>query len=256
MSREITIASLANGDVERAIEIMSQGADPTIFPYLIHSCFGYAEYVKSILRLPVECRDTFFFGAYDQDQLLGFSEWRRLGGVFLLSELFIAADARSGGIGKQLFEHGRELAIKHNAFVIELDVFMMNHEAREWYQRLGFIERHQTSWILEGAAHRAKAVIPQGYMVKNFCTAAACQKVYGFSNLEIESGSTKYSIGRLGDRYFRITTMENLYDKQLLSVLRHLDPDRRIVGSIKNLVCCMPDNFHFITKSIRMHHPL
>jgi len=58
--------------------------------------------------------------------------------MVMLSELFIAADARSRRIGKQLFEQGKELAIKRNAFVIELDVFMMNHEAREWYQRLGF----------------------------------------------------------------------------------------------------------------------
>jgi GNAT superfamily N-acetyltransferase len=250
MTLPITIKSLQVNDVDHLKGIIEQGVNKKTYLYTIYSCHGYLEYVKRLLCVPKNNQDIFFIGAYTGRDLVSVAEWRIIDKSFFLNRIFVREDFRRQGIGEQLFEYGKQMAITKHADIISLHVFEDNLPAITWYKRMGFLEKSQLFWLV-GTNHGSPNDGMSGnYQIEDYELAEQNHKDYGFSSFKILIGNAKYNVGRLGDYYFRLTNINALLDNQLLSVLKHLDARRLLLAIVPSDPCV--NGLDLITKSIQL----
>lgn len=108
------------------------------------------------LRLSVP--DTNLFVATDRHSLIGYAAltfdyalWR--GKTFgHLDCLFVCADARGGGVGKQLFGHVARYAQSRGADRLEWQTPSWNHDAARFYEREGAVATSKLRFHIDWSA--------------------------------------------------------------------------------------------------------
>jgi len=112
---------------------------------------------------------------------------------------------------------------------ISLDVFDDNAQALKWYGRLGFQIR-QTSELIE----IMPPMTPSEWRayLSDLPQADLCQERFGFSRFNLVTVQRTWSIGRIGDGWFRLDDAAALGDASVFAALRALDPRRRIFAAV------------------------
>ncbi|WP_164821433.1 GNAT family N-acetyltransferase [Paenibacillus koleovorans] len=248
-------------DVDHACSMLRQAMPEKEYTRTIFACDGYNEYLRASCRCG-ERSSTHLIGAYIEDRLVGFAEWRRLDQMVVLNNLMVETDFRSRGVGGRLVAYGEELARKDGVRTMALDVFSWNESAYAWYLRLGFEEAGRTYWY-EGALRTGEeslepldpAAAASPCIIDEYPIAEAHHAAYGFSSLKLRTPSGTVQIGRLGNKLFRIQAKGRDWDEggRLLYYLAELDADRDV------LLLTPEPNLHLaesglvlITESIRM----
>lgn len=223
ISINIDISCLKPSDSKILGEIIREGMPENIFSLSISSCHGYDSFISSLLEAP-NYSSTSFYGAYINNKLVGFVEWRKMGDVLFWNNIYILPGYRSYGVGKKLFNTKQYLLAKYEASRIELDVFNWNEKAMKWYVNLGFKPIKIDDWYIKKSSNMLD--IQEEFYVYNLPEAKCMHKEYGFSRLEITTQKGRYTIGRLGEKYYRIHGFNTLLDKSLINALSVIDPTR------------------------------
>ncbi len=68
-------------------------------------------------------------------------------------------------------------------------------------------------------------------LLREYPQAQACHRAYGFSMFSLVATGCEYKIGRLGDKWFRMSNVEASRMSEVRNILAHLDPSRRVLVS-------------------------
>ncbi|WP_258808372.1 N-acetyltransferase [Pseudidiomarina sp. CB1] len=102
--------------------------------------FDYSQLGRQSFRRLITSPSAHLFVLYEQQQLQGYSLLltRKNSKVWRLYSIAVAAIARGKGVGRMLLEHAIELAKRHGATALSLEVKVDNQAAIELYRRYDF----------------------------------------------------------------------------------------------------------------------
>jgi GNAT superfamily N-acetyltransferase len=216
------------GDAAAILRIFKATYPPDLLPLLPLGCSGAQNFLEDSISTKVPNPDTFFLVARDKldkpDKSIKAFVESRLG----LSSLFInwihvAPEAQGKKLGSELLRFAIQTFCCECNHSISLDVAESNTRARAWYQRLGFADQHTTDWRLF-TLHAGD--YPPKFLVSVNAFDERMHKTYGFSTRKIFTMFGNFSIGVLGERYFRSTDPEDL---NRAAILQAIDPDRELL---------------------------
>ncbi len=245
------IAPLRNKDAHLIPKLIESGMNRSIFPLTIFSSKGYEAYINNLLTIAEKNRRVKLYGAFVDDHLAGYTEWRILEESLFLNNIYVFPEYQGFGFGKSLLvEHGKDLLHEYEKSTISLDVFADNKAAIHWYEKIGFINKQSTYWYVGEQTARTDSNSPTGCYVENYPNAEAEHKAYGFSMLTCSTRNGSYQIGRIKNQYYRITNPKFLHDYELLHYLYELDPCRRLIVLTNEED--LPNHYTLVCKSNRM----
>lgn len=225
---QFDILPLRGTDFETVSSSLERLIPNEIYRLTIYSASGYSSFLRALYSLPHTFRDTYMFGAYSKNELLGFSEWKQVGTSFFLNSLFIMPEYQSCGVGSQLLAHGLSVAKQMQYTSVELDVFESNTHAYSWYRTKGFERTASKHWLTGKNAYVDEG-IPRNVSIIDYPLAEAAQSQYGFSRFLCKIGERGYSVGRIRDELFRLQLSETESHGQLLAALAGLDERRSLL---------------------------
>ncbi|HZV00219.1 MAG TPA: GNAT family N-acetyltransferase [Planctomycetota bacterium] len=219
------IRHLKQSEVELVTGWNSGWIPSATFALTVYGCRGYAAYVHALLELPEALSNVLFFAYESEGSVQGYAEWRIGRDSALLNTICVHPDARNRGTGRGLLRHGVELARGRGRGSIVLDVLRSNARARQWYERLGFAPEGETLWL------RGRCQVGLGRpeaQVLDLPQADAAHNLFGFSSFRISTPRGEHVVGRLGEKYFRLTDTSAVDDTDLHAALAALDPVREL----------------------------
>ena len=102
------------------------------------------ERASSFLHDRLKAGESHVFGAFDHDEMVGFTQLyplfssTRMGKLWLLNDLYVLPDYRGGGIGKLLLGAAKELARQTNSVGVMLETEKDNMIGNHLYPQAGF----------------------------------------------------------------------------------------------------------------------
>ncbi|MEK4208289.1 MULTISPECIES: GNAT family N-acetyltransferase [Paenibacillus] len=227
----LRFSPLQEDDIHLACRLLQSNLPESVYNQTIFACGGYPEYLKAACKCGSHSA-TLLIGAYSEDLLIGFAEWRRMEQMLVLNNLNVDAAYRKDGIGGKLMAYGETLAQKDGISKLALDVFSWNEQAHAWYLRLGFAEEGRTYWYVRDLApsiDRDREVL--AYIIDDYPMAEAHHQKYGFSALRIRTKKETSVVGRLGEQYYRIQLQNGGWSgcNLLTDVLMDLDREKRLL---------------------------
>lgn len=244
----IEIIPLLEADIAKVTHALKTMIASDIYGLTLYSSPGYSSFLRDFFSLPACFRDSYFFGAYRKNELLGFSEWKKTGDTLFLNLLFILPEYQSRGIGLMLLQHGRSLAKEMNCSWIELDVFASNQRACKWYAALGFDQIAMKHWLV-GKNPSAHLPLSLDVVVKDYPQAIAAHERFGFSRFAVAINESEYAVGRIRDELYRVHASDLESCRDLFSVLNSLEEQRALLLISDNE--CLT-GFRKICSSLRM----
>ena len=247
---DFIITPLRTCDSHLVPTLIKYNLNEDIYPLTIYSSNKYELYLSKLLSIPSRLRKVQYFGAYQDNTLLGFTEWRILEDEIFLNQISLFPTYRSMGVGKALLEHGFTLAKDYKKTKMSLDVFEDNHYAEEWYRRKGFISVTTTQWYLGNQIRNFNIEKSNHYSIENFTSSEAEQEIYRFSTLNVKTPTRMYQVGRIKEHIFRLNGINIFLDEGLQCVLQELDNSRSLLILTDKEIKC--NQFLFKAASKRM----
>ncbi|TWT13335.1 GNAT family N-acetyltransferase [Planomicrobium sp. CPCC 101079] len=99
---------------------------------------------RNYIEQRLENEDSVIFVVTDGEDYLGFTQlypmfssvsMKRL---WILNDLYVAAEARKRGVGEMLMEKAKEFALETGAKSLNLSTAFDNHSAQRLYEKLGY----------------------------------------------------------------------------------------------------------------------
>ncbi len=209
------------------VELVRKGFEPSLLEAFIYGCSGAARYVAAQIEAHEKGGDTGYFVAELGGTVCGMIEMRSLLDRLFLNYVAVDPSVRQARLGSQLLGHAIEVLARPGQTSLSLDVLEDNVAAARWYEGLGLTEDARTRWHVRSLGaedptdYAALAGLPQ---------AALCQRNLGFSMFTATTGRGSYTVGMLGERWFRVTVRAALDDAALLAALRRLDARRDLLA--------------------------
>lgn len=226
MNATISFREARLADTEPLLAIIRRSFDPALLDAMTYGCGGADRFIRQQLALPRAMAERHYSVAEVDGRVGACLELRLVEDTLVLNYIAVAAEHRSRRIGRQLLKYGIDAAGGARARSMVLDVFEQNSMAASWYERLGFVESDRAVWcdipIADGEATPG--------IVSDYPQAEACQAAFGFSQFKVSTAAGTFVIGRIGDRYFRITHVDALVDRSLATTLRELDGRRAVLA--------------------------
>lgn len=187
---------------------------------------GVDRYLANLVAYPALQPDHELWGAWDGDRLLGYAHCRALAGSWHLNQIAVLPAAQGHGVGRLLWGRFVQSGRERSCPLLSLDVETGNTLAIEWYRRQG-LQKDGTTWRWELPLRQDRTSPPNGQIsLSGWEQAQAWQEMYGFSQFSLSCGEQTWTVGRLGDRYFRI---DRPLPEAVSAALADLDPDRRLL---------------------------
>lgn len=242
----IVVRPAKRADAEGIVRAIRDGFDSSIHPLFIYGCSGVERFVSEQVGLGES--DTVYTVAADGESIVGTAVIKRLDGALMLDYISTKASHRNRGLGRELLLNGIRQAGAEKRKRMLLDVFADNSVAMQWYQGLGFKREGAISWlnIPTPRPRESGAAVVHAYP-----QARACHEAFGFSQLEVSTGTGRYTVGLLGSEWFRLTQAAAVADLDLLSALSRMDPRRRILGIVPRDQCG-PRDAAVLLSAVRM----
>ena len=225
MKAEWHIELAKQQDAQQIVDLIEEGFPPEQRELFVYGCRGARRYIGELISLQEHGGDSVFLVARSDDEILGFFEIRRLLGAVCLSYGAIAKSATGLGIYRKLMTEALLWARKEGYTKAVHDVFFGN-TIRQFHERIGYRVTGTSKWLAVN--------IPAGHVsgptaFSGLPQADTLHAKYGFSQFSLATREASYQVGRLGNKWFRITAPDLLLDRDALHALQRLDESRSIL---------------------------
>ncbi|MBZ5639463.1 MAG: GNAT family N-acetyltransferase [Acidobacteriia bacterium] len=228
MSSDVAMRPARREDAPAIVELFHAGFSPSLVDATIYGCPGVARYVAQQIGVAGGRSDTVFTVAETDGRLAACVELRRRASDVFLNYIAVAGEARGRGVGTAVLRAAIEGWSVGGRCTFSLDVFEENSSAASWYERLGLRDVQRSS--LWNVPLRGDEGTAEGWTVSGWPQAEASQREFGFSAFDAVGPDARYTVGRLGSRWFRLTEATALGRDGLRALLRELDPGRRVLA--------------------------
>lgn len=237
-------------DAPAIVELFQSTFPPERLDLLIYGCAGVVSYVTKYITAPAATAELRYTVVEEGGRVVGCAELRS-GKPVILNYIAVSPDVAGKGIGARLLRSA--LGEFPRARTVQLDVWEDNERALQWYLHLGFESVGATDWWEMPPPQRRGSEVG---VISGWAHAAASQTCYGFSQLQLER-EIVYTIGRLGEDWYRVNSREVLERDWVRNTLALLDPKRRVLA----LLPAAEKEFgaasgRKIVRSIRMEGPV
>jgi GNAT superfamily N-acetyltransferase len=226
MNIEVQFAQPA--DAAGIARVFAGGFRPEVTQLLVHGCHGVAEHIRMQLASTAPCVESVYFVARTSRSIMGAAELRRRTDGLFLNYIGVDPDYRGQGAGTALLSGALKLTGSGSG-KIGLDVLHENTGAIRWYRRLGFSITAAAEFVeiappdLIGDEYAYASGLPQ---------ADLCHARFGFSTFHVTTAAGGFSVGRIGDAWFRLTDPAALASPAVFKTLYLLDPGRRVFAVV------------------------
>jgi len=223
----MTIRRAAAGDAGEVAALLGESFRPQDLDLTIYGCAGIVAYLQMEFALPRAYARSMYLVAAIAGRIAGYIEMRKRESGPLLNYIATGRAWRGAGIARTLLEAALREAHPPAGAEFTLDVFEHNRPALEWYRRRGFRSLGRTAfWRVPAnpAGGAASAV-----RILDLPQADAAHRAFGFSSFRLAHGGRTFTVGRLGERWFRVTEGEVLGRAEALGALASIDPRREIL---------------------------
>jgi GNAT superfamily N-acetyltransferase len=210
-------------------EVIRYGFDPLIQEAVIYGCAGISRFVRDQIEMPRAVADRTFTVALLSGTVVGCVEMRSTAGGLFLNYISVIPAMRSRRVGATLLAHAIRNARRAGKTQLTLDVLTSNQAARSWYERLGFSCESTSEWWDLSVPEMEQ---PRDGLVLGFPQAQASHARFGFSQFTVSTDAGTFPIGRIGDRWFRVTRSAALEQPAVFEVIGCLDPARRLLAIV------------------------
>ena len=186
-------------DAVQIADLFPRSSRPDIAQLLVLGCKGASEYIRMQLASRVPSAESVYFVAQSPDGIIGAAELRRQPNKLFLNDIAVHHGYRGKGVGALLLSAAVRMSGVSSG-QIGLDVFHDNVRALQWYSRLGFAISTSAEF-LELAPPSAADEEPA--YVSGLPQADLCQERFGFSRFDLITGKGTFSVGRIGETWFR-----------------------------------------------------
>ncbi len=247
-------------DAPDIVSLMRSGFAPKIRSLTPYGCMGAHRYVSAHAARSARWSDTEYAVARRGGRTVAATELRLVDGGVAVNYIAVAPDARDEGVGSHLLAESLRLVAGHRDVgrTLFLDVFADNHRAIGWYRRLGLRRSGAFGWYNLGPACAGSSGVEapgiSEFTVSGLAQAEAVHAMFGFSEFTAEQGTERYTVGRLGRRWYRLTDSRGATSEPLRRFLAEMDRSRRILLIARSPV---PRNtWPVILRGWRMEAPL
>ena len=226
----LSIRRAIPGDAAQVVALVRGSFRPQDLGLTIYGCSGVASYLDAEFATPREVARGSHLVSVAEGRIVGYIEMRRSQGELWLN--YIATDPgwRRRGIGGALIRDGLAACGEAPGTKWVLDVFDHNAQARRWYEAMGFRTVMRLGfWRIENRATPFPGV---SAVIVGLPQADAAHERFGFSRFTVAGRERSFKVGRLGERWLRISDPEILRAPGALSALRRVEPSREL------LLCC------------------
>jgi ribosomal protein S18 acetylase RimI-like enzyme len=226
----LSIRRATPGDAAQVVALVRESFRPRDLGLTIYGCSGVAAYLDAEFATPREVARSSHLVSVAEGPIAGYIEMRRSPGGLWLN--YIATDPgwRRRGIGTALIRDGLAACGEAPGTKWILDVFDHNAQARRWYEAMGFRTVARLGfWRIE---NRSTPLPGVSAAIVGLPQADAAHQRFGFSRFTVAERERSFKVGRLGERWWRITDPEILRAPGALSALRRIEPFREL------LLCC------------------
>jgi GNAT superfamily N-acetyltransferase len=241
-----------SSDLPYVVAIICGSFKPSLRPYMTYTQHGIMAFLELHLLHPESFPDRFFFvSADDDDQAIGFAEFRmNTPKVSFLSYVCVADHFRGLGVATSLIDH---FVLSHQSLErLELDVFDDNFPALRLYHKLGFVRQEQKTWL--------KRPLPPPsapFSIPLFHRSTATYAAYGFCEFPVEWRGHDIRLGRIGANVLRCFDITSFSDNDLLASAKATIPSLTEALTILTISDCdrLPSGTVTVNLSSRMMKP-
>ena len=141
-----TLSALNHEDINAICDLLKTAYQPAISSYLLYNDKSYINYLKSAISNHIEIIYT--ARKPDSNALMGFAQIRYIGENIHLNNIIIKEEFRGKGLAQLFLRHiwqtENNKAVAKQLFT--LDVFENNHQAVNWYKRIGMEKTSESYW--------------------------------------------------------------------------------------------------------------
>jgi|ERR1039458_3029358 GNAT superfamily N-acetyltransferase len=216
------------GDAAPIANLFSSSFRPDVARLLIYGCKGASGHIRMQLASGIPNAESAYFVAQTPGGIVGAAELRRQPNSLFLNYIAVHPGHRGQRVGAILFSAAVGMSGVSSG-QIGLDVLHDNVRALQWYSRLGFATRTSTDFL--ELAPPSGADEGPAY-VSGLPQADVCQERFGFSRFNLITRTGTFSVGRIGDTWFRLTDLAAGENPAIFAALKLLDPGRRIFAVV------------------------
>lgn len=230
--RPMTIRLAAPEDADAVVALIRQSFRPQDLDLTIYGCAGISAYLHMEFALPRAFSASAYLVAVIEDRIAGFVEMRAGESGPYLNYIATSPAWRGAGVGREMLAAALREIDPPAGSEFTLDVFEHNQIALDWYRRSGFrsLERMAFWCVADGVlAQPPCGALAERVRILDLPQADATHRAFGFSSFRLADRGRAFTIGRLGERWFRVTEGELLRRPEVLHALQSLDPHREIL---------------------------
>ena len=212
-------------------KLIRSGFSPRYIEMMIWGCRGAEKYLADLIDIENTICDISNYVGIIDDKIVAVTQLKRNISDRTLHLNYICTDQayRKKNVGSKLLLHS--ITEESNIFEhMALDVFLDNAIASRWYSDLGFNALATREWLVISTKILDSRV---GY-VSGLPQSNCCFEEYGFSQFMLSTDKGNYSIGILGENYYRLADVKIIEDLVGISTLFKLAPNREILLIAEN----------------------
>lgn len=224
MGSEITLRQLEAGDSLRVVKLHRKTFTPEETALTIFGAAGVARYLASLISFSEFQDEHRLWGAWYGADLVGYAHFRALPDSWHLNHIAVEPSFQGAGIGRMLWERFVQTAQDGGFKRLSLDVEADNQRVIRWYERRG-LRVADCQWRYERKLQfrEHNGLEEEPIRLIGWDQGEAWQHAYGFSSFQLRYRGQSWLIGRLAERFFRIS---RLLPEALEAALWRLDPKR------------------------------
>ncbi|MEP6618914.1 MAG: N-acetyltransferase [bacterium] len=215
-------------DAPAIVQLATDGFHEERRSLFVYSCTGADAFVRNHIATPPMLAERHYSVAEIPGQgIVGVIDLVRTATAIHLAYVAVAPEARGQGLAQTLLS----FATYHfpvRLAEMQLDVFSDNRVAVDWYDRLGFESTSVAHWFCGALPVTDDDAAVRGF-VSGMPVAEAAHARFGFSQFTVHASGNDYSVGRLGEAWFRVSDAGVVRDLQALHALRTLDARRGLL---------------------------
>lgn len=227
MSAQVQFRNIRPSDCSEVARLHLAVFPASDIRYTIYGCEGITRYLQALTRLEGIRTADVLLGAWEGDILVGYAHCKALTDTWHLNYIAVRPEYRGHKIGKELMRRWVKMGKGRSYKEVSLDVAHDNDQAIAWYRRSGLVEtERQHIYSTTVTAPVSGQINTEGLEVMDWESAEAWQIAYGFSRFRVRYGEQCWTVGRLGNEFFRVTQR---LEPPLEKALFQLDASRQVL---------------------------
>ena len=229
MSDDFHFRQAETRDAEAFVALIRRAFAPERIGLTIYGAPGIATFIADQLESRSAQSARRYMVAEAESRIVGAAELTTSDAEVFLGYIAVDETLRSRRIATKLLAASIAAVRRSTQTQFVLDVFSDNVVARRWYEGLGMAPDARPSsdwWQLPLAAPDSLSSL---LATEPLDESDERYARYGFSEIVVLSDAKRYTIGLLGDRYFRCTNAAAVFDAALIRTLGAIDSSRQLL---------------------------